>query len=116
MLGDLRAAQPLINEQLKPRPKQAGDEGTLRYRIRNSSKKDQLYDVTFTDTLPEGLDITSLDESCALADRRLTCSIGEMPGGERLDLTLQTKVSQLYLYNVSCPNRLLVLGVALADH
>ena len=39
MLGDLRAAQPLINEQLKPRPKQPGDEGTLRYRIRNSSKK-----------------------------------------------------------------------------
>ena len=99
MLGDLRAAQPLINEQLKPRPKLAGDEGTLRYRIRNSSKKDQLYDVTFTDTLPDGLVITSLHESCAIAGQTLSCRIGEMKGGERLDLKLGVNVSQLYLDN-----------------
>lgn len=99
MLGDLRAAQPLINEQLKPRPKQPGDEGTLRYRIRNSSKKDQLYDVTFTDTLPEGLSITSGHENCTITGQTLSCRIGGMKGGERLDLKLATRVSQLYLDN-----------------
>ena len=99
MLGDLRAAQPLINERLKPKPKQAGDEGIIRYRIRNTSKKDQLFDVSFTDTLPDGLVITSLHEGCVVTDRALRCELGDMKGGERRDLELSAQVSQLYLDN-----------------
>ena len=37
-LGDLRAATPLANEQLRPRPKAAGDKVTLRYRIRRTGQ------------------------------------------------------------------------------
>ena len=56
-LGDLRPGRPMFNEQLKPRPKTADQEIVLRYRVRNSSKKEALTDVVFTDELPEGLSL-----------------------------------------------------------
>ena len=51
-LGDLRAATPLANEQLRPRPKTAGEEVTLRYRIRNSSQKEDITNVVMNDEIP----------------------------------------------------------------
>ena len=96
-LGDLRAAQPVVNERIRPRPKAAGDEGVLRYRVRNSSKKDQIYAVSFTDVLPTGLEVTNLHESCRINGSVLTCRLGDLEGGSRLDIEMETRVSQVYI-------------------
>ncbi len=98
-LGDLRAARPMFNEQLKPRPKAADQEIILRYRVRNSSKKEALSEVVFTDELPQGLTLLRLPENCSLNNITLVCDIGEMEGGKRLDIEIPARVSQLYLDN-----------------
>ena len=102
-LADLRAAQPLANVQLRPRPKAAGEEVILRYRIRNSSQKDPLDDVVMRHLLPAGLQITVNDERCALADPAgaegavLTCDFGRIDAKGRFNLEMPTVVSQAYL-------------------
>lgn len=96
-LADLRAAAPVVNEQLRPRPKAAGDEVILRYRLRNSSRKDAIEGVTLTDTLPEGIAVTLNDDRCALDGRALACDFGTLGAGERLELKFPTVVSQTYL-------------------
>ena len=69
-LGDLRAARPMINEQLRPKPKTDGQEVILRYRIRNSSKKEALGDLVFTDEIPDGLSLIRLGLSARSRIRR----------------------------------------------
>ncbi len=96
-LGDLRAARPMINEQLRPKPKTDGQEVILRYRIRNSSKKEALGDLVFTDLIPEGLVIDTAGSVCAQQDQTLSCEIGDLEGGKRLDLKLPVTVQQAYL-------------------
>ena len=98
-LGDLRAARPMANEQVKPKPSEAGQEVVLRYRIRNSSKKEVLQAVTFTDILPEGLDITQLHENCTRAQNKLTCAVGDIEGGTKLDLKMPATANQTYIDN-----------------
>ncbi|MGC6473351.1 MAG: carbohydrate ABC transporter permease [Candidatus Puniceispirillaceae bacterium] len=98
-LGDLRAARPMFNEQLKPRPKTADQEVILRYRIRNSSKKEALSEVVFTDEIPEGLRLNSVPENCDLRDRVLSCELGRIEGGKRLDIQIPVLVGQTYLDN-----------------
>ena len=98
-LGDLRAARPMFNEQLKPRPKVADQEVTIRYRVRNSSKKEALSDVVFADELPEGLRVLSLPEICQQSGRELSCDIGTIQGGERLDIEIQARAEQAYIDN-----------------
>jgi len=98
-LGDLRAARPMFNEQLKPRPKTADQEVILRYRIRNSSKKEALSEVVFTDEIPEGLRLNSVPDNCDLRDRVLSCELGRIEGGKRLDIQIPVLVAQTYLDN-----------------
>ena len=98
-LGDLRAARPMFNEQLKPRPKVADQEVTIRYRVRNSSKKEALSDVVFADELPEGLRVLSLPEICQQSGQELSCDIGIIEGGERLDVEIQARAEQAYIDN-----------------
>ena len=98
-LGDLRAARPMFNEQLKPRPKVADQEVTIRYRVRNSSKKEALSDVVFADELPEGLRVLLLPEICQQSGQELSCDIGTIQGGERLDIKIQARAEQAYIDN-----------------
>ena len=98
-LGDLREARPMFNEQLKPRPKVADQEVVLRYRVRNSSKKEALTEVIFEDSLPEGLQLLELPDNCALDSALLRCDIGTLEGGERLDIKIAATVSQAYIDN-----------------
>ena len=102
-LGDLRPATMLANEQLRPRPKAAGDEVVLRYRIRNSSQKDPIANVTMRDLLPVGLNITINDERCSLAGRALACDFGDLKEGERFRLEFPVRVTQAYLDNGERP-------------
>ncbi len=96
-LADLRAAAPVVNEQLRPRPEAAGDAVILRYRLRNSSRKDAIEGVTLTDTLPEGIAVTLNDDRCALDGRALFCDFGTLGAGERVELQFPTVVGQAYL-------------------
>lgn len=98
-LGDLRAARPMFNEQLKPRPKTADQEVTLRYRIRNSSKKESLTNLVFTDNLPEGLLVLNAPDMCQINAPVLRCEIGTIDAGERLDIKFAAQVKQIYLDN-----------------
>ena len=98
-LGDLRAARPMFNEQVKPRPKVADQEVVIRYRVRNSSKKEALNDVVFTDILPDGLRILSLPDMCQQTGQNLSCDIGDMEGGKRLDVKIQARAEQVYIDN-----------------
>ena len=98
-LGDLRAAQPMINEQVKPRPKTADEEVVIRYRVRNSSKKEALSEVVFTDILPAGLQLTSLPENCTQSGLNLSCDIGRIEGGKRLDIKIPAIAEQAYIDN-----------------
>ena len=98
-LGDLREARPMFNEQLKPRPKVADQEVVLRYRVRNSSKKEALTELIFEDALPEGLQLLELPDNCALNSALLRCDIGTLEGGERLDIEIAASVSQAYIDN-----------------
>lgn len=45
-------------------------------------------DVVYTQTLPAGLTITEVPESCELVDRTLTCELGDLEPGESLSFEL----------------------------
>ncbi len=96
-LADLRAAAPVVNEQLRPRPSTAGEAVILRYRLRNSSQKDPITGVTLKDELPVGISVTVNDERCSLVGRTLDCDFGRLDAKERLELKFPTIVSQAYL-------------------
>ena len=98
-LGDLRSARPMFNEQVKPKPKLDNQEVVIRYRVRNSSKKEDLSNVTFTDILPDGLVVTSVPELCAQDGQKLSCEIGTMAGGSRIDFKVGAIAQQLYIDN-----------------
>ncbi|MCV6823911.1 MULTISPECIES: sugar ABC transporter permease [Halocynthiibacter] len=96
-LADLRPPVPIVNESLRGRPKVDGDEATLRYRVRNSSQDKPITGVSFTDVLPEGLEITSVDPRCEISGSLLTCTAGDIEGGFRDDFTLDVVVSQAFI-------------------
>ena len=98
-LADLRAARPLANEQLRPRPKSAGETVTLRYRIRNSSQKDPISNVVMRDVIPPGLTLSLSDERCRLNGQDFECSFGTMEAGSRFNLELPATVDQSYIDN-----------------
>ena len=93
-LSDLRAPELVLREDLRGSPEAAGDEGTWRFRLRNSSPDRALRDVTFTDVLPAGLTIGALPEPCTADDERLTCDFGAVEGGWRETLEIPVTVAE----------------------
>jgi len=96
-LADLRAAEVVVREDLRGRPAEAGDEGEIRYRLRNSSQDGLLQGVTLRDTIPAGLDIQSLDDRCSLSGADLFCDFGDWEGGTRETLRIPVIVGGAYL-------------------
>lgn len=96
-LEDLRPPETVVREQLRGRPAQAGDEATIRYRVRNSSQDKPIQGVSIADTLPDGLDIISVDERCSLNDLTLSCDLGDFEGGQRENIEIDVTVSQAFL-------------------
>ncbi|MEM9438357.1 MAG: sugar ABC transporter permease [Pseudomonadota bacterium] len=86
-LSDLRAPELVLREDLR-RIDVAGDEGTWRFRLRNSSPDRELRNVSFSDVLPPGLELGELPEACSVDTARLTCTFGDVPGGWRETLEL----------------------------
>lgn len=96
-LADLRAAQTLSNERLRPRPEVAGEEVVLQYRIRNSSQKEPIQNVVMQDTIPVGLALTLNDSRCTLDGQSLSCAFGTIEAAGRFNLEIPAVVDQTYL-------------------
>ena len=98
-LSDLRAPEVVLREDLRGSPEAPGDEGTLRYRLRNSSQDQPIGNVSFEDVIPEGIEVLSVDARCALVGRALRCEFGDWEPGFRETLTFPVTVSQTYFDN-----------------
>ncbi|MDJ1009735.1 MAG: sugar ABC transporter permease [Paracoccaceae bacterium] len=89
-LEDLRPPTPVVRESLR------GDPGAyvLRYRIRNSSREKPIEDVVLRDTLPaEVLVRATPPADCEIGRESLTCTIGTLAPGERLDLEIPVELA-----------------------
>ena len=84
-LADLRPPQLIVKEQLRGKLAAEGDTARIEYRFRNSSIKYPLGEVSFTDTLPDGVRVTGLDEACRIdeAAAKLTCELGDLDAKSR---------------------------------
>ena len=98
-LADLRAPSMLLTERFRGDAEAVGDEVELEYRMRNSSPNQPVVEAAFTDTIPEGLTVTGLDERCRLTGRELSCALGDLEGGFRERFRLQADVTQAFLDN-----------------
>ncbi len=96
-LGDLRPPTVLVNERLRGSPKAAGDSATLEYRLRNSSRDEEIRNVTLKDEVPDGFTVTGLPDGCALDGPALTCTIGTVEPGWSDRLRLEGTVSEAFL-------------------
>lgn len=98
-LADLRAPEVVLREDIRGDFDTAGDEATIRYRLRNSSQDQPITGVTFSDVIPEGLTVLSLDDRCNIEVRALNCDFGDWEPGLRETLTIPILVEQAYLDN-----------------
>ena len=102
-LGDLRAPEVVLREDIRGDADVVGNQATIRYRLRNSSQDQPITGVTFTDVVPEGLRVGPLDERCTLENRDLFCDLGDWEPGNRETLTIPVTVEQSYLDNALRP-------------
>lgn len=98
-LGNLRAPEVVLREDLRGAPKVAGDAAEIRYRLRNSSQDQPIVAVSIADVLPEGLAVQMVDERCVLSGRNLSCDFGDWEPGYRETLKIPVIVEQSYLDN-----------------
>ena len=98
-LADLRPASVVANERLRGKAENVGDEVKIQYRLRNSSPKNAIADVTLRDTIPAGLAITTLDQRCQLNGQLLHCTLGDYEPRFRERINLDAIVEQAYLDN-----------------
>ncbi|NNE89564.1 MAG: sugar ABC transporter permease [Silicimonas sp.] len=98
-LGDLRAPEVVLREDIRGDDEAVGDEASIRYRLRNSSQEQPITGVSLTDTLPDGLRVVELDGRCAVQGRALTCDFGDWEPGYRETLMIPVLVEQAYLDN-----------------
>ncbi|MEM7269485.1 MAG: sugar ABC transporter permease [Pseudomonadota bacterium] len=96
-LADLRPPRVIVNEQLRPKPKEAGEEVVVRYRIRNSSQKADITGVTFEDRVPAGLTITGADPRCQIDGDLIACDLGDLSAKAREEIKIPITVAQAYL-------------------
>ena len=84
-LAELRPPSLILKEQVRGDFAAPGAAARLEYRYRNSSIKYPLEEVVFTDSLPAGVTVTTLDPACGLdADGTgLRCELGMLEGKAR---------------------------------
>ncbi|MBL1240558.1 MAG: sugar ABC transporter permease, partial [OCS116 cluster bacterium] len=96
-LADLRTAAPTVYEKLRGDFVAGGDEGILEYRLKNSSRRQEVTNVKLADTIPAGLRILKLDERCTLNNQELTCEFGDWQAGYSEKLRLPVQVDQQFI-------------------
>ncbi|MHA1547025.1 MAG: carbohydrate ABC transporter permease [Alphaproteobacteria bacterium] len=102
-LGDLRPASLIINERLRGKIENVGDKATLEYRLRNSSQKSAILDAAFTDTLPNGLTVGTLDRRCSTTGGRISCVLGDIEAKFRDRIRIEVLATQSYIANPQNP-------------
>ena len=92
-LADLRPPQLIVKEQLHGKLAVEGDKARIEYRFRNSSIKYPLSDVSFTDSMPEGVRVTGLDEVCQIDEgaAKLICELGDLEAKSRGRIRIEIK-------------------------
>lgn len=98
-LGDLRAPEVVLREDIRGDTDAVGDGANIRYRLRNSSQDQPITGVTFTDTIPDGLTVQQVDPRCTLVDRTLRCDLGDWEPGTRETMLIPVVIEQVYLDN-----------------
>jgi multiple sugar transport system permease protein len=96
-LADLRPPTVLVNERLRGGPSAEGDAATLEYRLRNSSRDEEIRNVVLTDAVPEGFTVTSKPDVCAIEGRDLVCRLGTVAAGWRDNIAVEGTVSAAFL-------------------
>jgi len=96
-LGDLRAPNVLINERMMGDLEAVGDTADIRYRARNSSRKNPIFDISMTDTVPEVFTVTSVDPRCTFNAPNLACDLGDYEPGQREDIIVGVEATQAYI-------------------
>jgi multiple sugar transport system permease protein len=97
-LADLRPARVIVQETLRPRAEVADQEVALRYRVRNSSQKEDISGVTLNDTFPAGMRVLGdAPETCQISGNQLSCDFGDLPAKGRIEFTIPVSVDQDYI-------------------
>lgn len=113
-LADLRTAEPSVYERLSGKLIQTGDQAKIEYRLRNKSRKQNLYDIILIDDLPTGLQITQLPDQCVVSNQKLTCQFPEWAPGFRIKLRLSVTADATYIANPVSPkqSKAIITGTA----
>ena len=80
-LADLRAPAPVARERVSLN--EADGTVGVQYRVRNSSTRSAIDDVTMTDVLPAGFRLSEGADGCRLDGELLDCNFGEWEAGYR---------------------------------
>ena len=96
-LGDLRPTKPGVYERLKGKPKAAGDEAIVEYRLKNSSREKPIGNVALVDAWPDGLTPINLDERCLIASKQISCDFGDWTPGFREKFQIKVIAEQAFL-------------------
>ncbi len=102
-LADLRPPTPVASERVRGEATAVGDQLLLQYRLRNSSQKAEIRDVSLTDTLPDGLEPLEIDERCVLDGTAISCDLGTWPPGYRERIEIPLEVGAAYLADPVSP-------------
>ncbi|WP_202396165.1 carbohydrate ABC transporter permease [Stappia sediminis] len=96
-LADLRPPAILVNERLRGRPKEPGDQATIEYRLRNSSQDEEIRSAQLAATLPPGFTPAGAPESCSLNSGEIACKFGTIPPRWRENVRLEGTVDAEFL-------------------
>ena len=114
-IADLRPPALVANERLRGDLEAVGDEGSIQYRLRNTSQDAPLSDTRLTDTLPDGLEPVDLDPRCKLDGRALACDLGTFEPGGRSELEIAVRAGEAYIANPVNPRNNDVVTTASAS-
>lgn len=102
-LSDLRPPTPIVSERVRGDFDVAGAEFKIQYRMRNSSRKGGITDITLTDTLPAGIAITTVDPACSVTGQEVRCTLDQLEAGERKRLELAAVADEGFAANPVSP-------------
>lgn len=91
-LSDLQPISAVVRESVRG----SDDKIRVEYRVRNSSREKALSGVSFSDLIPDGVQLGEVPSNCQLNGRTLNCEYGDVEPGfsERLRIPLQSDMSK----------------------
>jgi len=73
-LADLRAVTPVVKESLRSKK----DAYRIEYRVRNSSQSKPIPDVSFSDVIPDDVQLGEIPNYCNVLNQTLNCNFGDI--------------------------------------